>query len=113
MKTLHNDLTPRFGLRHGASPQQAFGETLARKTQLAQSTLYRAEKSARSLVAVEQIIQSFEFVDWRCCKDADFDVARQRVDNLPLHVIHIGFIGDLLNSKRLVVHVERREASNC
>ena len=80
-------------------------------TQLAQSTLYRAEKSARSFVTVEQIIQSFKFVDWCCRKNADFDVARQRVNNLPLHVIHVGFIGDLLNSKRLVVHVERRETS--
>ena len=82
-------------------------------TQLAQSTLYRAEKSARSFVIVEQVIQAFKFVDWCCGKDADFNVARQRIDNLPLHVIHVGLIGDLLNSKRLVVHVKGRKARNC
>ena len=113
VEALHDDLTPRFRLRHGASPQQAFGGTLACKTQLAQSILYCAERSARSFVTVEQIIQSFEFVDWCCRKDADLYVARQRVNNLPLHVIHVGFIGDLFNSKRLVVHVEGREPSNC
>ena len=113
VETLHDDLTPRSRLRHDSSPQQAFGGTLARKTQLVQSILYRDERSGYSLVIVEQIIQSFKFVDWCCRKNADFDVARQRVNNLPLHVIHVGFIGNLLNSKRLVVHVKGRKARNC
>ena len=38
---------------------------------------------------------------------------RQCVDNLSLHVIHIGFISDLFNRKRLVVQVERRKACYC
>jgi hypothetical protein len=58
-------------------------------TQLAQSILCRDEKSARSLVLVEQVMQPFEFMDWCCCQDADFNIARQSVDNLPLHVLHI------------------------
>ena len=103
VETLHDDLTPRSRLRHDSSPQQAFGGTLACKTQLAQSILYRAERSAHSFTVSKQIIQSFKFVDWCCCKNADFNAARQCVNNLPLHVIHVGFIGDLFNSERLVV----------
>ena len=52
-------------------------------------------------------------MNWRCGKDADLNIAGQSIDNLSLHVIHIGFIGDLFNSKRLVVHVERGEPRYC
>ena len=52
-------------------------------------------------------------MNWRCGKDADLNIAGQSIDNLSLHVIHIGFISDLFNSKWLIVYVERCEASYC
>ena len=58
-------------------------------------------------------MQSFELMNWCCSEDADLYVAAQSVDNLSLHVIHVGFISDLLNSKWLVVWVKRCEASYC
>ena len=98
VQTFHDDLTPRFRLRHDPSRCQGFGGTLARMTQLAQSILCHGERFARSLVLVEQVMKPFEFVDWCCCQDADFNIARQSVDNLPLHVLHVGLISDLFNT---------------
>ena len=52
-------------------------------------------------------------MNWRCGKDADLNIAGQSIDNLSLHVIHVGFISNLFNSQRFVVLVERCEASYC
>jgi len=52
-------------------------------------------------------------MNWRCSKDADLNIAGQSIDNLSLHVIHIGFISDLFDGQWLVVLVERCEASYC
>ena len=86
---------------------------LARRTQLAQSIQHCAERFVRSLVFVEQVMQSFKLMNRRCRQDADFNIAGQSVNYLPLHVLHVGFIGDLLNSKRLVIQVKGSEASYC
>ena len=50
-------------------------------------------------------------MNWRCGKDADLNIAGQSIDNLSLHVIHVGFISDLFNSQWLVVCVKRCEPS--
>ena len=89
VQTFHDDLTPRFRLRHDPSRQQGFGGTLARMTQLAQSIRFHDERFARSLVLVEQVMKPFEFMDRGCCQNADFNIARQSVDNLPLHILHV------------------------
>ena len=52
-------------------------------------------------------------MNWRCGKDAYLNIAGQSIDNLSLHVIHIGFISNLLHRQRFVVLVERCEASYC
>ena len=98
VEAFHDDLTPRFRQRHIALLQQAFGGTLACRNQLVQSTRFYAERSVRSFVIVEQVIQPFELVNWCCRKDANLNVARQSVNNLSLHVIHVGFIGDLFDA---------------
>ena len=103
VQTFHDDLTPRFGLRHDPSRCQGFGGTLARMTQLAQSIRFHDERFARSLVLVKQVMKPFEFMDRGCCQDADFNIARQSVDNLPLHILHVWFICDLFNTQRFVV----------
>ena len=82
-------------------------------TQLAQSIQHCAERFARSFVTIEDIMQPFELMNWCRSEDADFYVAAQCVDNLSLHGIHVGFIGHLLNSKRLVIQVKSSEASYC
>ena len=51
----------------------------------------------------KNVMQSFKLMNWRCSKNADLNVATQCVDDLSLHVIHIGFISNLFNSKRLVI----------
>ena len=51
----------------------------------------------------KNVMQSLKLMNWRCSKNADLNVATQCVDDLSLHVIHIGFISNLLNSKRLVI----------
>lgn len=58
-------------------------------------------------------MQSFELMNWCCRENAYFNIAAQCVDNLSLHVIHVGFISDLFDSERLVVHVKRSETSYC
>ena len=82
-------------------------------TQLAQSIQHCAERFARSFVTIEDIMQPFELMNWCRSEDADFYVAAQCVDNLSLHVIHIGFICDLFDGKWLVIYVKRCEASYC
>ena len=113
VEALHDDLTPRFRLRHTSSRQQGFGGTLARKTQLAQSIQHCAERFVRSSILIEQVMQSFELMNRRCRQDADLNIARQSVNYLSLHVLHVGFIRHLLNSKRLVIQVKGSEASYC
>ena len=58
-------------------------------TQLAQSILCHGERFARSLVLVEQVMKPLELMDRGCCQDADFNIARQSVDNLSLHILHV------------------------
>ena len=89
VKTLHDDLTPRFGLRHSPLRLQDFGGTLARKTQLAQSILSHGERSECSFCTGKQIVQPLELMNWRCSKNADLNVAGESVNNLSLHVFHI------------------------
>ena len=58
-------------------------------------------------------MQSFELMNRRCRQNADLNVAGQSVNYLPLHVLHVGFVCHLLNSKWLVVQVKGSEASYC
>ena len=52
-------------------------------------------------------------MNWRCGKNAYLNIAGQSINNLSLHVIHIGFISDLFDRQRFVVLVKRCEASYC
>ena len=49
------------------------------------------------------MMQSLELVNWCCSEDADFNVAAKCVDDLPLHVVHVGFVSHLFDAERLVV----------
>ena len=75
VETFHDDLTPRFRLRHTSSRQQGFGGTLARKTQLVQSIQHRVERFVYSSVTFEDVMQSFELMNWCCSEDADLNIA--------------------------------------
>ena len=88
VETFHDDLTPRFGLRHSSSRQQEFGGTLARKTQLAQSIRRYDERFVYSLIIFKNVMQPFKLMNWCCGQDANFNIAVQGVNNLLLHVVY-------------------------
>ena len=110
IQPLQNDLTTWFRLRHGSLHSQDLRARLARTCQLARPILYFAEKYWYSFWVFENTVQSLEFFYWQTCQDAYFNIAWERVNNLPLQIINVGFVSNLFNAKRLSVEVKRRKA---